>query len=87
MLFQVSDLRLVIEQQGVALTALSASEKEQKVSLTDVTRQCDLLKMDKAFLESELRSAESRIHDKARTSEGLTAKVLSLENTVLNQDL
>lgn len=70
------------EKQATALATLTVSEQSSRSAERDAVRAKELLAMDKAYLSQELRAAEARANEAAKSADTNGNKVVSLEMKV-----
>ena len=70
------------EKQATALATLTVSEQSSRSAERDAVRAKELLAMDKAYLSQELRAAEARANEAAKSADASSNKVVSLEMKV-----
>ena len=61
------------------MTALASSEKRAQENAIDCERAKELMALDKAYLQNELRAAESRVSERARAAEEALSRALAAD--------
>ena len=68
-----------MEQQGLAVQALTISESTARRNYEDANRVKDMLQLDKNYLQQEMRATEKQLEDKTRVSEAYHSQCLAFE--------
>lgn len=68
-----------MEQQGLAVQALTISENNARKNFEDVNRVKEMLNLDKNYLQQEMHAIEKQLEDKTRLSETYHSQCLALE--------
>jgi len=76
---QLAEMQATVQQQRDALQALTLSEQASRSQAADSDKLREILALDKAFLQQELRQCETRCDEKARQAESEHSKLLSQE--------
>lgn len=72
-------MKATLEQQGKAVQILTQSENAARRASEDAIRTRELLTLDKAHLQQEVRTMESKYNDKCRAAEASHSQCLALE--------
>jgi hypothetical protein len=72
-------MKATLEQQGKAVTILTQSENAARRASEDAVRTRELLTLDMAHQQQEVRTMESRYNDQCRAAEASHSKCLALE--------
>ena len=75
-------MKSTLTQQSDALQALSNSDQTNRTLAADSDKMRQILALDKAFLQQELRQSEMRYEEKARGLDAANSKVRSYHEEV-----